>query len=140
MRKDFERVVKPFFDKIRNFDSVIHGKLSDFLLENYGTCLALKSEYVDYSFVPSGLDPLKIKLKEDMLIATYAFRIAVSEVFDCADSDMIEIYDVFQVLGDSRGWSRLEFDKQCLNLMGVEVRKRRPPLYLPSIQSGSDYN
>lgn len=139
-RNDFKRTVKPFFDKLRTFDPALHGKLADFVAGSYESCLANKSEYVDYSFVPEGIDPRKVKLKEDMLIATHAFRIVVAEVEECSDTDMVEIYNVFQNIGRKKGWSSLEFDKNCLNLMGIEVRRVKPPMYLPGVQMGTDYN
>jgi len=139
-REDFQNTVRPFFEKIRGFDPVLHGCLSDFVVKSYLICLANKGEYVDYSFVPEGLDTGNIKLREDILIASYAFKIVVSEVEQCGDSDMVEIYDKFQDIGKRKGWSSLEFDKQCLNLMGIEVCRVEPPMYLPSIQSGKDYN
>jgi len=139
-RADFNGIVKPFFDKIRSFDPVIHGDLCDYVVGHYRSCVAFKGERVDYSFIKSELESNDIKLQEDMLIASYAFRIAVLEVDKCDDHDMIQIYDRFQEIGKKRGWSSLEFDKNCLNLMGIEVRKIKPPSYLPNIQMGSDYN
>lgn len=139
-REDFQGAVAPFFDKIRSFDPKLHGRLSEFVANSYLSCLANKSEYVDYSFIPEGVDPAKIKLKEDMLIASHAFKIAVGELPDCSDTDMAEIYDVLHNIGKRRGWSGLDFDKSCLNLMGVDVFKTKPPAYLPGVQSGKDYN
>ncbi|MCK9272964.1 hypothetical protein M0P65_05445 [Candidatus Gracilibacteria bacterium] len=139
-REDFKKVVVPFFDKIRSYDSKLHGKLSDYLVSSYYTCLANKSEFVDYGFIPKTVEPKKIKQKEDMLIAGNAFKIAISECGDCNDSEMLDIYKAFREVGKKRGWSGLEFDKSCLNSMGVVIKQIAPPAYIPQIQMGKDYN
>lgn len=138
-RSDFQSVVVPFFDHIRMYDPK-DGKLSNYIMNGFRNCLALKGEHVDYSFVPSALDPKNIKLRENLLIACHAFKVAVGEVEDCSDHDMVEIYDNFRIVGREQGWNMLDFDKTCLDLMGVEVRQVAEPTHLPSVQVDADYN
>ncbi len=139
-RQDFQAAVQPFFQKVRAYDRTMHGKLSDYLVEAFMNCLALKSERCDYSFIPRGINPAKIKEKEELLIASHAFKIAISELPGCQESDMVDIYDGFREIGRRRGWSGLDFDKNCLSLMGVELKKVGPPIHVPQVQSGKDYN
>lgn len=138
-REDFKNAVAPFFEKVSSYDAKMHGDLSEFVIGAYKSCVALKNEYVDYSFGRSGPQLSRIKLFEDMLIACHAFKLAI-EMEECSSGDMLLLYGNLQEIGKARGWDSDEFDKNCLRLMGIELRCEEPSIFSPSIQQGIDYN
>lgn len=139
MREDFESVVLSFYDSIRNYDLSGSKNINDYLEKEFRVCMSFKGEMVDYSFVPEGLDLKLVKSKEDMLIASTALRLVMESV-DCDESEIVDVYGTLRDIGKEKGWDLVEFDRNCLLGLGVEVRKMFPPPDEPTINFGKDYN
>jgi hypothetical protein len=139
-RSDFSNIVNNLLEKIRGYDSILHGNLFEFVCGGYDFYLASKGEYVDYSFVMEKSDIGDIKLYEDMLVAVHVFVVAVFELEDCNIETMCSLYDYFEGIGKGRGWDQFEFDKYFLYLMGVEIKDKKPSVFFLDTQEGKDYN
>lgn len=137
-RQDFRDEVLKYFLRIKDYKET-DGKLSDFILSEFKLFLNNRGEFIDYSFIPDNV-LLDFKKKEELFVGANGVAIAILDIDECTPVDMEEIYDKFHKFGKSRGWNGIEFDKFCLSLLGIELKKVKPPIHLPSLQSGKDYN